>query len=393
MGGILEFMKKLISIALVLVLIFSATSLFAKEEKTYKLGDRVIPGPLPPDSYAGIPRSERRLDVKYGDKSEWQVFDFARPEICEGQTIPLVIFFHGDGFSHKVTKDGGLRNPPAIQFLQLGFAVASVDYRVIDDEVFPALVHDCKLAIRYFRKNAEEFGIDPDRIAVWGSSMGGYLSAFLGYVNDDDGFEGEGLEDVSSSVSVIVDYFGVKAVGRIDTKQAVPNRPRFVGEEAGTPEFKKKAYEASPINYVDENDPPTLMIHGDKDTKVNYEQSVLFAQKNYEFGNNIALIKVKNAEHGFDPSPADAVISPANEEIWFATVAHIARYVEPEVFGDLNLDGSVNLDDMFELASLIGSLGTDENGNSAPEYWNPLADLVPDGKIDIKDWNKFWEVY
>lgn len=386
-------MKKFILLVLCFVLIFSATSLFASQEKTYRFGERVVPGPLPPNYYAGKPKVAEKIDVKYGEVSEWQVFDFSRPVVCEGQTIPLVIFFHGDGFSHDVTKDRGMSNPPSVMFLQLGFAVASVDYRVINDEVFPALVHDCKLAIRYFRKNADEFGIDPDRIAVWGSSMGGYLSAFLGYVNDGDGFEGEGLEGVSSSVSVIVDYFGVKAVGRIDTKQAVPNRPRFVGEKAGTPEFKKKAYEASPINYVDENDPPTLMIHGDKDTKVNYEQSVLFAQKNFEIGNNIALIKVKNAEHGFDPSPSDAVISPKIEEIWFATVAHIARYVEPEVLGDLNLDGKINLDDMFELASLIGSQGTDENGNSAPEYWNPLADLVPDGKIDVDDWNRFWEVY
>ncbi len=389
-------MRKMLSVGIVIALIstvFLMGNPVSGVATVWKLGDRVVPGPLPPNSYAGLPKSERILDIKYGDESEWQVFDFARPVVCEGQTIPLVIFFHGDGFSHRVTKDGGLRNPPSIQFLQLGFAVASVDYRVIDDAAFPALVHDCKLAVRYFRKNADEFGIDPDRIAVWGSSMGGYLSAFLGYVNDDDGFEGIGLEDVSSSVSVIVDYFGVKAVGRIDTKQAVPNRPRFVGEKAETPEFKEKAFKASPINYVDENDPPTLMIHGNKDTKVNYEQSILFAQKNFEVGNNVALIKVENAEHGFDPVPADAVISPPNERIWFATVAHIARYVEPDVFGDINLDGKKNIDDLLEFAKVYGLSGTDEFGNSTSAYWNPLADLEPDGKIDIKDWNKFKEIF
>ena len=387
-------MKKIISIVLVFTLLigFSITQTKA-EEKVWKLGDRIVPGPLPPSPQAGKPNVTEKLDVKYGNKSDRQIFDFARPVICEGQKIPLVVFFHGDGFSPDTTKDNGMKNAPSVMFLQLGFAIASVDYRVVTETPFPSLVNDSKLAIRYFRKNADDFGIDPDKIAVWGSSMGGYLSCFLGFVNDNDGFEGDELEDVSSSVSVVVDYFGVKAVGRMDTKLAKRNRPIFLGEELGTEEFKKKAYDASPYNYVDENDPPTLMIHGDKDTRVNYQQSVIFAKKNFEAGNNISLIRVNNAEHGFTPTPEGSEINPGIEEIRFLTVAHIARYVEPEVLGDLNLDGRITIDDAINLAMLFGSQGTDFEGNPAPDFWNPLADIEPDGKIDIKDWNAFWELF
>jgi len=386
--------KKITSIVLVFVLLigFSITPIKA-EEKIWKLGDRIVPGPLPPSIEAGKPEITRKEDIRYGDISHWQAFDFEKPVVCEDQIIPLVVFFHGDGFSPDITKDRGTRNPPSILFLQLGFAIASVDYRVVSEIPFPALVNDCKLAIRYFRKNANELGIDPDRIAVWGPSMGGYLSTFLGFVNDNDGFEGEGLENISSTVSAVVDYFGVKAVGRIDTKQAVRNRPIFIGEDGGTEEFQRKAYKASPYNYVDENDPPTLMIHGDKDTKVNYEQSVLFAKKGYETGNNIVLIKVDNAEHGFTPTPEGAEIFPGLETIHFATIAHIARYVEPEVLGDLNLDGKITIDDAINLAMLFGHQGTDAEGNPASDFWNPLADIEPDGKIDIKDWNAFWKLF
>ncbi|NTU61539.1 MAG: prolyl oligopeptidase family serine peptidase [Caldiserica bacterium] len=153
------------------------------------------------------------------------------------------------------------------------------------------------------------------------------------------------------------------------------------------------AIKASPTTYISKVDPPILMIHGDKDVVVPYSQSTVFAKKLFASGNPCALIKVDNAGHGFVPTPKTAKTLPDIEGIKTLTVMQMARYLEPALFGDTNMDGSIDYQDAFELATRIGDKGTDIDGNPAPDSWNPLCDIVPDGKINDADWVKFLEVW
>ncbi len=131
------------------------------------------------------------------------LYDCWRPrKLFEGR-IPLVILIHGGGW------DGGARDDPSVgkignALLASGFCVASVDYRLAWTWKFPDPLCDLKAAVRFFRTNAAEFGIDPDRIGVFGHSAGAHLALLLGLTSADPQFDQvSGDPSVSSAVQAV----------------------------------------------------------------------------------------------------------------------------------------------------------------------------------------------
>jgi len=353
----------------------------------WKLGGRTVPGPLPPSSDAPLPELDQFLEVTYGSADgEALKLDLARPKLCRGQTLPLVIFVHGGGW-HSGDKKGGLTRPDSRMFFQLGFAVASINYRLSPQHHFPAHINDCKLAVRFLRQNAGAFGLDPARFGIWGSSAGGHLVSLMGTADDDDGLEGPGLAEVSSRPQAVVDHFGPEDLTRVWAGSEATIRD-FLGADASN--FLARAKWASPVTYVTSDDPPILIIHGDMDFVVPYGQAVALVEKLIPAGNAGALIQVRNAGHGFTPTPPGAAISPTRDRIDFLTVAHLARFLEPALLADLNMDGRVDRADYNGLRRAIGMVGFGPGASPAPDDWNPLADLEPDGRIDLADWKVFW---
>lgn len=356
----------------------------------WKLGNRIVPGPLPPDPSAPTPQIDFKNDVVYGVVEGIQLkLDIAKPSPCKDQKVPLAVFVHGGGWKGG-DKGGAFSRSDSKMLFQLGFAVASINYRLSPQFHFPAHINDCKLAIRFLRKNAEQFGIDPNRIAIWGSSAGGHLVLLMGTADSDDGLEGSGLENISSKVVAVVDHFGPSDLTKA-TQAGHPTVTEFLGCD---PYFCLDiAIKASPVSYVTSDDPPILLIHGDKDKVVAYNQSEIMAEKLRLAGNSCALIKVKNAGHGFTPDPPGSQIIPSKNYIDFLTVAHLARYLEPAVLGDLDLDGKVDFRDAVDLIIHFGQVGIGPNAIPAPDNWNPLADIHSDGKIDSMDWDVFWKIW
>jgi len=356
-------------------------------QSTRKLAGRTVPGPLPPRSDAALPELDQTLDVIYGEVGGRQLkLDIAKPVVCQDQNVPLVIYVHGGGW-RSGDKAGAFQRGDSKMFFQLGFAVASINYRLAPQFRFPAQIQDCKLAVRFLRKNAESFGIDPERIGLWGSSAGGHLVSLMGTANENDGLEGPGLEGISSRVAAVVDHFGPTDLN-VDPSQTTDEGRSMVLDFLGCmpTDCPAIARLASPVTYVTPDDPPVLIIHGEKDSLVPFNQAVRFAEKLQQAGNACALIKVKNAEHGFLPSPLLAELRPSLEGIYFLTVAHLARHLEPGLFGDLNMDGRRGLLDVKEMLRCFGSVGVGLDVAPAPDNWNPLSDLFPDGVIDTKDW-------
>ena len=117
--------------------------------------------------------------------------------------LPLIIWVHGGAWM-----GGSKEQCPALPYLQKGYAVASINYRLSQHAIFPAQIEDCKAAVRWLRAHAKENNLDPDRFAVWGASAGGHLVALLGTAGDVKKFDvGPNLE-VSSRVQAVVDCFG-----------------------------------------------------------------------------------------------------------------------------------------------------------------------------------------
>jgi len=117
------------------------------------------------------------LDIRYAFQSASQMLDIYLPESGEGP-YPVIMHIHGDAFIGCDKADQQVL--PALQGLKRGYAVVAVNYRLSGEAKFPALVQDVKAAVRWARAHAGRYHLDPERIAAWGGSAGGYLASMLG---------------------------------------------------------------------------------------------------------------------------------------------------------------------------------------------------------------------
>jgi acetyl esterase/lipase len=202
------------------------------------------------------------------------------PKNAKGQ-LPLVVWVHGGGWSM-----GSKNNPPALFLLRHGYAVASINYRLVQHAPFPAQIEDCKAALRWLRAHADKYHIDPKHVGVWGASAGGHLVALWGTTNGKKELEGkEGHLDQSSSVQAVVDYFGPT-----DLKRYL----KLLGIEQN----KEKAALASPLTHVNKDCPPFLIVHGDKDLAVPYRESEELTAALKKAGVDVTLHKLEGVGHG-----------------------------------------------------------------------------------------------
>jgi len=225
--------------------------------------------------------------------------DLYLPEEAKGP-LPLIVWVHGGGWQNG-SKDGC---PPLRKgYLQRGYAVASINYRLSGHAVFPAQIQDCKAAIRWLRARAGKYGVDPERIGVWGSSAGGHLVALLGTSGDVKAFDVGGNLEQSSRVQAVCDYYGPT-----DFKVFVTT-PRYESHaSAKSPEAKliggavleneEKARRVNPIEYVSRDDPPFLIVHGDADRTVPLNQSRLLYEALKKAGRDVRFHTIQGAGHG-----------------------------------------------------------------------------------------------
>ncbi|MBM3837629.1 MAG: alpha/beta hydrolase [Verrucomicrobia bacterium] len=228
---------------------------------------------------------------------ERQKLDLYLPK--EGRQLPLLVWVHGGAW-----RAGSKDTCPALSFVREGYVVASINYRLSQHAIFPAQIEDCKAAIRWLRANAGQYGIDADRIGVWGSSAGGHLVALLGTAGDAKQFEkGEHLE-WSSRVQAVCDWFGPtdftqmnKAGSSMDHDAADSPESHLIGGPIQN--NKEKTARANPITYVSRDDPPFLIMHGDRDPLVPMNQSELLEAALKSAGVEVTFHVVKGAGHGF----------------------------------------------------------------------------------------------
>ncbi len=355
---------------------------------TYMLGNRIVPGPLPPQFTTVLPQLDVRLNIQYGPGSNpWQRLDYAKPRLCASQKVPLIMYVHG-GWWVGGSKAGGLYSWTARLAYQLGFAFVSVEYRLASStNHHPNLINDCKLAVRYMRAHADQFGIDPDKIGVWGSSAGGHLVSLMGTAGDDDGLEGPGYEGFSSRPESVVNFCGIEDLTRPWSSTATFFFTIFLG--CSPTLCPTLAEQASPVHQASPDDPPILILHGDHDNVVEYTQAQYFGQALKNADNKGAFIRIVNGNHGFGAYAPGVVVHPNWTRIYWLTIAHLARHIEPALLCDLNMDGKVDSVDANELWSHLGKSGFAEDGGPGPESWNPLSDILLDGKIDYKDIQSF----
>jgi acetyl esterase/lipase len=215
----------------------------------------------------------------------------------------VTMYVHGGGWSSGDKAQGaGTVEIPGLQ--KAGFLVVSVNYRLAPEYKFPAMIEDVKCAVRSLRAHADEYNLDPNRIGVWGGSAGGHLVNLLGATDESAGFDvGEYLE-YSSRVQAVVDMFGPADL-TVSFNGGYESASRVFGDF--------DAALASPVTYVTSDDPPFLMLHGEKDEVVPIEQSEILLAALQAAGVPAELVRVTNAGHSFKPDGGD--ISPSRREI------------------------------------------------------------------------------
>jgi acetyl esterase/lipase len=229
------------------------------------------------------------LNITYANLSQAQKLDIYLPEKGEGP-FPVIFSIHGGAFKAGDKGDGQLK--PMLEGLNRGYAVVSVNYRLSPEAVFPAQIVDVKAALRWIRANAKQYKLDPDKIAAWGGSAGGHLSALLGTSGGVVVLEDltMGNPEKSSRVAAVVDWFGptdfLKMDGQLQESKvknpqvhSIPDSPEseLIGKNLqDAPELVRKA---NPETYITPDDPPFFIQHGLTDQLVPYQQSANLAEK------------------------------------------------------------------------------------------------------------------
>ena len=238
--------------------------------------------------------AEMRTDIEFAKPDGFSLkLDASIPDGLG--PFPTVIIVHGGGFTagNKQTYVKPLFEP----LTKNNFAWFSIDYRLAPQHQFPAAVQDVEAAIRYVKKHAREFKVDPKRIALVGESAGGYLVSYVCVT-------GKG----ATRVSAVVPFYGPHDLETRARKSGTISEglKGFLGITELNAAAFKKLHEVSPINHVKKGLPPFLLIHGTKDPLVPYEQSVLMREKLIAAGNRCDLFTIEEGAHGMGGWKDDA---------------------------------------------------------------------------------------
>ncbi|HEY2572876.1 MAG TPA: alpha/beta hydrolase, partial [Verrucomicrobiaceae bacterium] len=202
--------------------------------------------------------------------------------------FPACILVHGGGFTKgdKTTFIKPLFEPLS----KAGYAWFTINYRLAPDHRWPACLDDVESAIRWVRAHASEFKVDTKRIALIGESAGGHLVSLAGVRSHGE----------NALAAVVPFYAPHDLVFQCENRNSVgPGLAGLFGiSEDMNDAARKLLREASPSQFVKPGLPPFLLIHGDKDDKVPYEQSPRFQKKMREAGNTCDLITIPGGGHG-----------------------------------------------------------------------------------------------
>ncbi|MEP1448014.1 MAG: alpha/beta hydrolase [Paraglaciecola sp.] len=224
--------------------------------------------------------------------------NIAFPATLSKQARPVLMMIHGGGF----LKGNKNNNNARIQKLsKRGFVAASVMYRFAPQHKFPAALDDVKLAIRFLKAHAKKYHINPERIIISGSSSGGFLAVMAGVTGNSDAFSKHGLyTEFNSSVHAIA----AQSAPIADYRQAKYSDyllvDRLLAKNADNQQQRLAAMSA--VTYLDTNDPPMFLTHGDIDPIVPVHMTREFVSELQKANHIHQYIEIKGATHSFNQS-------------------------------------------------------------------------------------------
>jgi acetyl esterase/lipase len=253
------------------------------------------------DSYRVVPNIiyltannwDAKLDV-------YQSRDAATPS-------PTLIYFHGGGWVAGTKEASSLTFLP---FLDMGWNVVNVEYRLAKVSLAPAAVQDALCALRWVHRNGKQYNVDTNRLVLMGNSAGGHLALTTGMIPASAGLDSLCPGNEELKVAAIINWYGITDVNEL---LAGPNvRNYAVAWLGGMSNREEIAKRVSPLTYVRAGLPPIISIQGDADPTVPYSQNVRLHQALDGASVRNELVTVPGGKHG---GFSDAEMAKAYREI------------------------------------------------------------------------------
>jgi acetyl esterase/lipase len=345
----MKFHIRLLTLILPVVLLFSACiPINATLEGTTTADGTVVPTSAPVENVSDV-RVEK--NITYANPQVDGVVQSLKLDIYIPQGVsgnmPGLVYIHGGGWM-----EGSKSSCPGKTLAKGGYVVACIDYRLVGidgdcskDSIFPAAVQDVKSAVRWLRQNARSYSINPDKIGLIGDSSGGHLAVLAGVSKGAKIFNNTQNSGPSDAVQAIVDWYGPVDVTKMEiafTEDAckvkkselsstygdVPTMgltyawSRFLGGGLDDSEVLNRARQASPLSYLDGNDPPILIIQGASDNIVPPEQSQILSDAVKNAGIKTSFISLPGVNHSYGSA------SNVNKNFSNATLSFFDLYLK-----------------------------------------------------------------
>jgi len=232
-------------------------------------------------------------NITYLTANNWEAkVDLYLPRDAKGPN-PTLIYIHGGGWVGG-SKEGS--QPSLLPYMEMGWSVVNVEYRLGRVSLAPAAVEDCRCALRWVIRNAKEHNFDTGKLVVTGHSAGGHLSLTTGMLPASAGLERQCPGNEELKVAAIVNWYGITdVVDLLDGPNMKSYAVAWLGSMTNREEIARRV---SPLAYVRKGLPPVLTIHGDADPTVPYAHATKLHQALEEAGVPNQLVTVPGGKHG-----------------------------------------------------------------------------------------------
>ncbi len=222
------------------------------------------------------------------------------------EKLPCLLWVTGGGWKWV---DVQAYLPNLIDLAHRGYVLASAEYQCSNDAVFPEAICQLRSAIRYLRKNADRYSIDPNRIGIIGESSGGYLATMVGLTKGIERFEKGANLDMSGDVCAVCSWYTPVGLRDLAAKSPQPSNDldQNIGElidrflNARSIQNPDLAADADPLTYIREGLPPFLLFHGTKDTLVPIECTERLYSMLENAGTDVDYYRINGSDHADYP--------------------------------------------------------------------------------------------
>jgi acetyl esterase/lipase len=275
----------------------------------------LVPGSLlDPPPVEVLPGTVSHLQVRYADVLGWRPLrlDLHVPASKAEQPFPAVVYVHGGSFLAGLPSMGPWTSLP-----RRGIAVACVSYRLSGEVAFPESVEDIRAAVRWLGAHAGQYGVDADKIALWGSSAGGYLAAMAAVSGSNSLGRPVGPDDSAVNVSAVVTHYAVTAPDSLRDDAFCNSEEEIAALEAIMRNFfdGSSAVPTSVADHLSDKVrvPPFLLMHGDADRRVGLGQSRRLQAALEAHGVQSELVVIPGADHGSPPFEAAETVDRVHD--------------------------------------------------------------------------------